>query len=693
MKILSEYSIWYFLFCVAFGFLLSFILYFNKKEKAYHKKSFFLLFSIRGIYLSLIAFLLLSPFIRTENKISEKPLIIIGADNSESIKLASDSAFYINDFPKQLKQFAESLKDKFDVKLFSFGGKIENDFKGNYIDKTTDFSDFFKYVTEIYGNKNIGSIIVASDGLYNKGSNPLYALEKPTYPVYTIAMGDSLPKTDAYIKKITCPKTVYLKNNFPIEVNVQADNLAGNTCVITLSKNNKVLQIKEFKINSNKHFQSETFWFTPDKAEIQHLQISINKFDKEFNLANNNRDIFVNVIENKKKILLLYNSPHPDISALKQSFDMFETYDFEEFPVDNFNKNINQYDLVVLHQLPSSQYPLNNLISTCQKTSIPILYIIGNQTNISAFNQLETGLSISISNQLINESQASLNSNFSQFSLSDDLKKYFKDLPPLNCFFGNYKILNQANILAYQKIGSLITQYPSILFINNKNYSNGIITGEGIWRWRLSNFNSSQNHFLFDELIDKVVQYMLSDKTKTKFKIVTNSSYFENESVEIGGELYNDSYELINTPDVNIKIARNNETGFNFLFNRTDKAYNLNVGSLPVGIYSYKANTKLGDKNYDYTSKFIVNAVNIETEQNTADHNLMFQLATKNSGKMFYPNQLNILLTTLKENNNIKALTYSEKKFTEIIQSLFLFLIVILFVSIEWIIRKRNGTY
>ena len=668
-------------------------MYFNKKEKAYHKKTFYLLFLIRGICLSLISFLLLSPFIRTDNKISEKPIIIIGADNSESIKLATDSVFYLNEFPKQLKQLAESLKDKFDVKLLSFGAKVENDFKANYIDKTTNFSDFFKYVEENYGSKNIGSVIIASDGLYNKGLNPLYAIEKPSYPIYTIAMGDTLSKIDAYIKKINYPKTVYIKNDFPIEVNIQADNLAGKACTIVLSKNNKVVQNKEFKINSNKHFQTETFWITPDKAEIQHYQISINKIDSESNESNNKRDIFINVIENKKKILLLYNSAHPDVSALKQAFNKFENYDYEQFKADNFNKNINQYDLVILHQLPSNQYPLGNLISTCQKTSIPILYIIGNQTNISLFNEAKTGLSISISNQLMNESQASLNPNFAQFSLSDDLKKYFKELPPLNCFFGNYKILHQANVLAYQKIGSLVTQYPSALFINNQNYLNGIITGEGLWKWRLYNYTYNQNHNLFDEVIDKIAQYMLADKAKTKFKVITNAAYFENDPVEIGGELYNDAYELINSPDVNIAISRNNEKEFNFVFNRTDKAYNLNAGNLAVGIYSYKANTKLGDKTYNYSGQFIVNAVNIETEQSTADYNLMYQLAIKNNGKMFYSKQIDKLSNALIDNSSIKTLTYSEKKFTEIIKSVWLILFIILLVSAEWIIRKRNGTY
>ncbi len=653
----------------------------------------YLLFTIRGLYVWLIALLLLSLFIRLDQKISEKPLLIIGVDNSESIKLSSDSVFYKQDFPKKINDLATSCADKFDVKLVSFGDKIKDGFNGKYTDKLTDFSELFNYVSESFSSKNMGALVIASDGIFNRGLQPLYAIDRPCYPIYTIALGDTTLKTDAYIKKLNFPKTVFAKNDFPIEVNVQVDNLNGNTCEIDLIKENKIIQSKTFKVNSNRNFQSETFWVNQEKAGIEHYKISIKELNNEYNYINNQRDIFINVVDDKKKILLLYQAAHPDIAALKESFSNIENFNYEQYKADNFNKNINQYDLVILHQLPSSQFPETDLINTCRKSLIPVLYIIGNQTSISNFNGLATGLTMSITNQLLNESQAGLNQNFSQFTLSEDMSKYFKELPPLSCFFGNYKILSQSYTLAYQKIGNLTTQYPLITFINNQNITNGFICGEGIWKWRSFDYSMFQNHRHFEELFTKVVQYLLTDKSKVKFKVNTNNTYYENEGVEIGAELYNDSYELINTPEVKILLSKDKEQPYSFTFNKSEKAYTLKTSSLPVGIYTYHATTKLGDKALQYSGQFAVNQINIESEQTTADFNLMYKLALKNGGKMYNPKQFDLLFKELNENENIKTLTYTEKRFNEVIRSLILFLILFFLIASELILRKRNGTY
>ena len=67
-----------------------------------------------------------------------------------------------------------SLEEKYEVKTYTFG---ENLTEGNQIDyskKITDLSNAFDEIGNKFYNRNVGALILASDGIFNQGSNPVY---------------------------------------------------------------------------------------------------------------------------------------------------------------------------------------------------------------------------------------------------------------------------------------------------------------------------------------------------------------------------------------------------------------------------------------------------------------------------------------------------------------------------------------
>ena len=102
--IITEYPLWFLLFCVLFGAAVSALLY--VKNSKYNLTSALkrILAVIRFIAITIIAFLLLSPLVKTVSRNVEKPIIIVAQDNSESILINKDSAFYKNQYKEQLKE-------------------------------------------------------------------------------------------------------------------------------------------------------------------------------------------------------------------------------------------------------------------------------------------------------------------------------------------------------------------------------------------------------------------------------------------------------------------------------------------------------------------------------------------------------------------------------------------------------------
>jgi hypothetical protein len=59
----------------------------------------------------------------------------------------------------------------------------------------SDLGEFMSYIQEQYRGQNVGAVIMASDGAYNRGKNPLYVADLKA-PFSVIALGDTVRKTD-----------------------------------------------------------------------------------------------------------------------------------------------------------------------------------------------------------------------------------------------------------------------------------------------------------------------------------------------------------------------------------------------------------------------------------------------------------------------------------------------------------------
>ncbi|HXC05069.1 MAG TPA: hypothetical protein VNZ86_09990, partial [Bacteroidia bacterium] len=408
--------------------------------------------------------------------------------------------------------------------------------------------------------------------------------------------------------------------------------------------------------------------------------------------SNNVQDFFVEVLDSREKILILADAPHPDVAALKQAIENNQNYEVDAFALKDFDKKVNGYNLIILDQLPSLN--LNTkVLSDIATSDIPLLVVVGTQTNIRNFNALQLGLQINGQGQRFNEPQPALEEHFPLFTLSEAARQYIPKLPALACPFGSYKASTSCFPLFYQEIGIVRTKDPLMLFNQLGNKKVGIIAGEGIWRWRLQDFEDHNNHDIFNELIDKTVQYLSVKLDKSQFRIVCKNNFTENQQVELEAEVYNESYELVNDPEVSLEIENSEGHKYPYTFTKTGNAYRLKAGMFPPGEYKYKAHTKLGDKVMNQNGAFTVSALVLEAGNTTADHQLLYSLAHKHNGEMIYPAQLDELSSRIINREDIRPIVYNPKKLLDLIELKGIFFVMLFLLSLEWFMRKRNGGY
>jgi hypothetical protein len=249
-----------------------------------------------------------------------------------------------------------------------------------------------------------------------------------------------------------------------------------------------------------------------------------------------------------------------------------------------------------------------------------------------------------------------------------------------------------AQVLFYQQIGYVKTQVPLVFFVKSNRQQTGYFCGEGFWKWRLQNYLLKQNHDVTNDLMSKIVQLLASKNDNSLFRVNSvKKKFFENEKIELDAELYNESYELINQPDVSLEVKDSKGKLFQYTFSKTEKNYHANLGTMPVGTYTYIAKVTSGNNTYNKTGQFIVAALQAELIETKANHQLLNNIALQSGGQLFYKNQLAELEKAIEQNENIKPVIYKQNEVKELLNLKWIFFVILGLLSLEWFIRKWNG--
>ncbi|MGM9475346.1 hypothetical protein ACS5PU_02905 [Pedobacter sp. GSP4] len=657
------------------------------------KKLQYGLTTLRIIVVTAIAWLLFAPLIKTLNYTLDKPVIIIGQDNSLSVGQVKTANFDQKLYEQNLKALEDKLSDKYEVKTYHFSDKPIEGFDFKNQGKLTDASAFFQKIRDEYTNRNIGAVILATDGIFNHGGNPLYSINQINAPVYTIALGDSIPKRDVLISNVNYNNIVYLDDDFTVEVQVQAFQSNNENVGLSISENGAKIEQQNLKINGNAFTKTIPLKIHAGKIGVQKYTVQLGTLQNEITARNNTQTFYVEVIDGRQKVLLAAAAPHPDLGVLKDAISLNKHYEAKLALGDDLSAtDPSEFDLIILYQLPDAQNMAAGFIQKLKPLKKPLWYIVGAQSNIVAFNQLQNQVNLSAANGSVQEVYPDFVNGFTSFNLTEEDKKQFSAFDPLLSPFGRLTVNASATVVFNQRIGKVNTQQPLLFFTNESGLKTGYLMGEGLWRWKLSEAENEMPQSVLSDLISKTVQYLSVKDDKRRFKVFTSkSAYDENESIQFNGTLYNDSYQAVNEPEVNLQVK--NEAGkiFNYTFSKTENAYQLDAGTMPAGNYTYVANTSLGGKKFTVSGSFYVNALIAEFQQTTANHQLLNTISKQSNGKVFMPANLLKIADEILKNENIKTISYEDRKYNELITMKWLFALILILLGTEWFLRKRNG--
>ena len=636
---------------------------------------------LRSLVVFFTLLLVLVPTIVITKNVIEKPIVLLLQDDSRSVAVAlgNDSANY----RKNIEALTNRLSEKYKVVKWGFGNTVISDTLFRYRQSATDISAALSRAQEFFGMQNLGAVILASDGRFNEGVNPMYQQLSLHSSLYTVALGDSARQKDIRISRTYANKVATINSSFEIRADIVAELCKGYDNSVTIKEGDNTLSSVPVSVNADKYDRAVSFTIKADRAGLHHYIITIPVTDSEKNTENNRKDIFVDVVAEKKNILIASAAPHPDVNGIKDALSGVESYKITVCTADNFPASLSGYDVIILHGLPSVR---NNIAPQILAAKKPVWLILSDQSGFAAINSLQQLTHTSLSGDFPHEALAVYNASFNTFTLPQQIQAVTDKMPPLSVSAGNIQLAPGANALFMQRAAAVQTP---LWVLQQGSVPSAILLGEGLWRWRLYEYKNFNDHNVIDECIRQTVAFLAANNNEKPFNVVLPKYVWsDQEAISMNAYLLNANNEQVNTPDVQLTISDSTGRKQDFSFERSGSAYNLSIGIWAGGTYTYSAHTTFNEKTFTANGSFVVESMPLELMESGADYPLLYGLAKKYNGGFVTAGNVASLYDSLIHNERVKPLIQTNNETVPLVDRKWYFFIILLIAVSEWLLRK-----
>lgn len=673
---MTKTTIFLLILSVVIAGLLSFFqyLYKVKNKSTLH---LFLTF-LRFITYFTVFLLLINPIIsRKILETSKTPLPIL-FDNSASIN-ELEAAEKAKSIYKALSE-NNQLKEKFEVQTYLFDDEIYQDKTLDFKGKQSKIDQVAKDIKQLY-KAPLFPVILVTDGNQTQGSDYIYSFQSNAN-VFPVILGDTTEVEDLKINQVNVNKYAFLKNKFPAEVFVQYSGQKAVSANVTISENGTTIFKETVSFSANQKVKTITALLNANTIGTKKYSVTVSSSLVEKNKINNTKYFAVEILDQRKEIVLISSINHPDLGVIKRSIESNQQHKVTIVKPKEIS-DLTKYNTCIFYQ-PNNEF--SSVISQAKKIGLNTFFITGKSTDFNVMNQSQTDLTFKMTNQKENY-VASFKEQFNLFAQENIGFDFF---PPLENGFGSIKVNSNVSVLLGSKINRIEVENPMLCFAENGTKRNVYLLGENIWKWRIESHVKTKEFTQFDLFMDKIIQFLTTNATKKTLVVNHESFYNSGEPIEITAQYFNKNYEFDEKAKLVIALqnkTKNTSKTYDFL--KGNNEYKVSLDNLTSGNYVFTVTEK--NSNTKFSSSFEILDFEIEKQFVNADKNRLEQLAQNTNAKPYYPSTINDLIENLLANDSYKSIQKEIVKKSPLIDWYWLLVILAIALTTEWFVRKYNG--
>jgi hypothetical protein len=643
----------------------------KKKEKSTY---FYIL--LRSLIFIIIGLLLIDLSVTSTTTKVIKPQLAILADNSSSLK----NKVNLSNFKKNIQQISENnaISDRFFTNTYQFGDRFKKLDSLNFKDKKTNIHKGLNTLSDLYSSDNL-AVVLLTDGYQNYGPDFANYAKNQGISIYPVAIGDTATYRDLKINRINNNDYSYLGNEFPVEILINYDGKSKVNSLLKITNNNQVLFSKKITLDKDEKSAIINAKIKAKNAGLQKYKVRLTPIDNEKNIKNNERNFQIDVIDDKAKILLLTSIIHPDLGALKKSLETNEQREVIINTADEFDGNFDDFKSVILYQ---PERGFSSYMDQLEKKNASLLIIGGEKTDYELLSDKFPFFQKSNS-QTTENYQGFYNDDFQKFQF-DDLG--FSRFPPLSEQFSDLQINGNYSTLLFRSIDGIKTESPLLFEKESGNRRFVFLMGEGIWKWRGEVFRQRESFRAFDRFLDKWIQYLNVDE-RERLEVEAKKLYKSGLNGKITARYYDANYQF--DPRAKLKIKTTDSLGDQKTYDMPliNNQFTFDINTLDQGVFSYEIIVE--NQTFQKKGRFRIKEFSIENIQYGANVNHLKSVAKNN--KIYTLSSIDQLIVELSQNKKFQPVQKSTQNKKSLINWYYLLVLLIVFLGLEWLLRKYNG--
>ena len=553
----------------------------------------------------------------------------------------------------------------------------------------TNMSAVLQHASGIASNSAVAGVVWMTDGINNSGRNPQFEPVLGGVPLLMVGAGNPNPQVDASVEAIQCNEEAFLGNSFSVEISVKSQRMKSQSLRIQLKAGGELMS-QMWTPSSDKDWRRFSFNVQPKTKGAMPLEVIVVGDRSDQNLANNSKSKFIKVVDERKKVALLYGAPHPDIAALKTALELGGQYLVTSVSKSQFNT---EADVYVLHGWTmQSKAELQQVADWVASGKALWLFTTESQNVFGLSKVIGLGGETN-SPRNWQEVQAHWNENELNWGLDEKESMRWKGYPPVYSPVLKTAIPPGGETVLFQRWSGVNTQLPLMVYWKKEASALAMFYGEGIWRWRIQEKAQHGDAMAFDAWVRRMVgQLATASAQKKSIEIVLSGNQFDVRDRVIAKVVCRDRGGMLDDR-VERRLSLLNAKGVSRPINlvKSTQGWEANISGLTQGNYQLRAETSAG-KDVDEKQIVVVDQPS-ETLNTQANHALLKQLATQTDGGFLPLEQADSLSQLIAQKIVAKPILKAQSQNVHWWELWGWMLTIALCFGVEWWIRRYLGKY
>lgn len=683
----------------------------------------------------------LADILTIEQKDKKKNEVILSDEQLSKVFETTRKELLCSFLEKNNGKFTKNLKKQFGLKAYAFGGNIQPldtnllaknakeaflSFSGDT--KTTDISIAFAEAEKLSSKGNIAGVIIFTDGDWNRGSDPLMMVRKiggANVPVYTVGLGNPDEVKDIEVTSVKANKSVQVNDSVSVQVDIKSSGYDKDTASVILKEGDRVLQEKKIELKKEMRTQTIRMEFKAEEVRMMLCSIQILPKKDEARTLNNYRSFEIDVTKGKKKVLYVEQLPRWEWRFIKNAVGRDPDFELtlvlfnegdrpsegEQYlpMIPLSKKELFSYDVIILgdiarSELSDAQIKLMEEFVAEQgspmviisgpfhmpheykgtKIEIILPVSLGSGSDLFGGIAFDEGFEMELTNEGINSPILQLADS------SHENLRIWNELPKLYWCASVERAKEGASVLATHSFIS--NRYGKIPLIITQRYGAGkvlMLNIDETWRWRYE--KGDLYHYRFwGNILRWLVASPLDGKTKHVLLSIDKKEYLPGEKASISARVLDKNFYPYSKDRIILRVLKTTGGIENINMNLEDKDKGIYSGEFTFaesGTFEFA--TVLPELGEEGNAKVRVDVkkISVEDESLRMNKNLLEKVSAVSGGSFYDLFSADKIL----EDINSKSRSREEVKRIDLWDNIWAIVIVVGFLTAEWLLRKKMG--